>query len=79
MPPTMGGQKKEELWHFSKEAADSVDGHERCLRRPAQSVRRSARFLLNRVGTVPSIAGSVSQNGRIAAAKLLVFLLDHRL
>lgn len=46
-----------------------VEGRVRCIRRSAQTVKRSAKFRSSQAEIVRSTARSASQSARIAAAK----------
>lgn len=61
--------KKEETWHIKVVAAGSVEPPERCTRRLAQSVRKSAKFLLNPEKTVLCTVRIVFLSVRMQAVK----------
>jgi len=60
--------KKEAVWGI-KEAVDLVLVREKCIRQPAQIVRKNAKCLSSPEMSVRYIARIVSQSARIAAVK----------
>jgi hypothetical protein len=61
---------KEVTWHINKVVAvDTAQGHGRCTRRFAQTVRKNAKSLLNPEMTVRYTARIAIQNARAKAVK----------
>jgi hypothetical protein len=61
--------KREVTWRIKVAAVDSAERRERCTKRRARNVKKSAKFLLNPEKTVLSIARIVFLSVRMLAAK----------
>ena len=61
--------KKEVTWDTDKVAVDSAEGHGRCTRRLAQTVRKNAKSLSNPAATVRYTARNAFQSAKAKAVK----------
>ena len=61
---------KEEAWVLIRVVADLAEGRVKCTKPYARSAKKSAKFLSSRAEIVRYIARTVSQSGKIAAAKI---------
>ena len=60
---------KEEVWVLIRVVVDLAEGRVKCTRLSAQNVRKNVMFRSSRAEIAQSIVKTVSQSGKIAAAK----------